>query len=165
MDGDEEEMLSEARARLANTQEKKAKHKARERQLEEARRLAALQKKRELKAAGIIMQHKTKKKGRDAPGFYNTTEEQAKSYSAPVGQSLCRLETERKPQEEEVEAKKRQKQGKVGANEPHSTESIAARDAQIQKLEEAEQVSKRRSLMLPEAQLGEAELEEIVKIR
>jgi hypothetical protein len=50
----EKEMLSEARARLANTQGKKAKRKARERQLEEARRLAVLQKKRELKAAGIM---------------------------------------------------------------------------------------------------------------
>jgi pre-mRNA-splicing factor CDC5/CEF1 len=58
-------MLSEARARLANTQGKKAKRKARERQLEEARRLAVLQKKRELKAAGIIMRHKSKKKGMD----------------------------------------------------------------------------------------------------
>ncbi|KAJ1678606.1 Pre-mRNA-splicing factor cef1, partial [Spiromyces aspiralis] len=53
MDEDEKEMLSEARARLANTQGKKAKRKARERQLEEARRLATLQKRRELKAAGI----------------------------------------------------------------------------------------------------------------
>lgn len=34
---DELEMLSEARARLANTQGKKAKRKAREKQLEEAR--------------------------------------------------------------------------------------------------------------------------------
>jgi hypothetical protein len=51
----EKEMLSEARARLANTQGKKAKRKARERQLEEARRLAVLQKKRELKAAGIML--------------------------------------------------------------------------------------------------------------
>ena len=50
----EKEMLSEARARLANTQGKKAKRKARERQLEEARRLAMLQKKRELKAAGLM---------------------------------------------------------------------------------------------------------------
>lgn len=46
MDEDELEMLSEARARLANTQGKKAKRKAREKQLEEARRLAALQKKK-----------------------------------------------------------------------------------------------------------------------
>ncbi|CEO97908.1 hypothetical protein PBRA_006022, partial [Plasmodiophora brassicae] len=53
MDEDEKEMLSEARARLANTKGKKAKRKAREKQLEEARRLAVLQKRRELKAAGI----------------------------------------------------------------------------------------------------------------
>ena len=82
-------MLSEARARLANTQGKKAKRKARERQLEEARRLAVLQKKRELKAAGIMyaiptpsfrlygvltsrsMRHKTKKKGMDVCTTYN----------------------------------------------------------------------------------------------
>lgn len=64
-------MLSEARARLANTQGKKAKRKARERQLEEARRLAVLQKKRELKAAGIIMRHKTKKKGMDVRPILN----------------------------------------------------------------------------------------------
>lgn len=59
----EKEMLSEARARLANTQGKKAKRKARERILEEARRLAILQKKRELKAAGILMRAKPKKGG------------------------------------------------------------------------------------------------------
>ena len=53
MDEDEKEMLSEARARLANTKGKKAKRKAREKQLEEAKRLATLQKRRELKAAGI----------------------------------------------------------------------------------------------------------------
>lgn len=87
MDEDELEMLSEARARLANTQGKKAKRKAREKQLEEARRLAALQKRRELRAAGIeIKQKKKKKRGVDynseipfekkpAPGFYNTSEE------------------------------------------------------------------------------------------
>uniref|UniRef100_A0A673L3U1 Pre-mRNA splicing factor component Cdc5p/Cef1 C-terminal domain-containing protein n=1 Tax=Sinocyclocheilus rhinocerous TaxID=307959 RepID=A0A673L3U1_9TELE len=62
MDEDELEMLSEARARLANTQGKKAKRKAREKQLEEARRLAALQKRRELRAAGIDIQKKRKKK-------------------------------------------------------------------------------------------------------
>ncbi|KAH7699983.1 hypothetical protein AAVH_32905, partial [Aphelenchoides avenae] len=54
MDEDELEMLSEARARLANTQGKKAKRKAREKQLSEARRLASLQKRRELRAAGIM---------------------------------------------------------------------------------------------------------------
>ena len=40
MDEDEKEMLQESRARLANTKVKKAKRKAREKQLEEARLLA-----------------------------------------------------------------------------------------------------------------------------
>ncbi|KAF9264937.1 hypothetical protein L218DRAFT_958103 [Marasmius fiardii PR-910] len=178
MDEDEKEMLSEARARLANTQGKKAKRKARERQLEEARRLAVLQKKRELKAAGIIMRHKTKKKGMDynadipfekkpAPGFYDTSEEQARVAAAPVGQTLRRLENKRKPEDEEAERKKRQRKngsGKDGEGSGHQTKFIAARDAQIQKLKEAESIGKRRKLMLPAAQVGEAELEHIVKI-
>jgi pre-mRNA-splicing factor CDC5/CEF1 len=66
MDEDEKEMLSEARARLANTQGKKAKRKARERQLEEAKRLARLQKQRELRAAGInVRRHKRRSRGVD----------------------------------------------------------------------------------------------------
>uniref|UniRef100_A0A0A0M0E8 Uncharacterized protein n=1 Tax=Cucumis sativus TaxID=3659 RepID=A0A0A0M0E8_CUCSA len=87
MDEDEKEMLSEARARLANTRGKKAKRKAREKQLEEARRLASLQKRRELKAAGIdTRQRKRKRKGIDynaeipfekkpPPGFFDVSEE------------------------------------------------------------------------------------------
>ena len=53
MDEDEKEMLQEARARLVNTRGKKAKRKAREKQLEHAKRLSSLQKQRELKEAGI----------------------------------------------------------------------------------------------------------------
>ncbi|GBE60032.1 Myb family DNA-binding domain-containing protein [Babesia ovata] len=53
MDDDEKEMLAEARARLANTRGKKAKRKAREKQIEQTRRLASLQKRRELKNAGV----------------------------------------------------------------------------------------------------------------
>ncbi|KAJ3805764.1 pre-mRNA splicing factor component-domain-containing protein [Lentinula aff. lateritia] len=162
MDEDEKEMLSEARARLANTQGKKAKRKARERQLEEARRLAVLQKKRELKAAGIIMRHKTKKKGMDynadipfekkpAPGFYDTSEEQARVAAAPMQRRL-------------KEKKRQRKNGKEGEGPGHQTKFIPARDAQIQKLKEAESISRRRKLMLPSAKVGEAELEEIVKI-
>ena len=67
---------------------KKAKRKAREKQLEEARRLASLQKKRELKAAGIEMREmKRRSRGinynnevafekRPASGFYDVGEEQ-----------------------------------------------------------------------------------------
>jgi pre-mRNA-splicing factor CDC5/CEF1 len=41
---------------------------------------------------------------------------------------------------------------------------VAARDAQIQKLKEAESIGRREKLVLPTAQVGERELEEIVKI-
>ncbi len=63
MDEDEKEMLQECRARLANTKGKKAKRKAREKQLEEARRMAQMQKQRELKAAGIQVSKPTKIRG------------------------------------------------------------------------------------------------------
>jgi len=53
MDDDEKEMIAEGRVRLANIKGKKAKRKAREKVIEESRRLAQLQKQRELKAAGI----------------------------------------------------------------------------------------------------------------
>ena len=65
MDEDEKEMLQECRARLANTKGKKAKRKAREKQLEEARRLAQLQKRRELKMAGIDIYKPMKIRGLD----------------------------------------------------------------------------------------------------
>lgn len=99
-----------------------------------------------------------------AAGFYDTSDEQAKQTTAPIGQTLRRLENKRKPEDEEAERKKRQRRGKDGETSEHQTKFIAARDAQIQKLKEAEQISKRRKLELPAAQVGEAELEEIVKI-
>ena len=61
MDEDEMEMLQEARARLANTQGKKAKRKQREQILNQAKRLADLQKRRELKQSGLLSSQ-TKKK-------------------------------------------------------------------------------------------------------
>lgn len=79
-------MLSEARARLANTQGKKAKRKARERQMEEARRLAMLQKKRELKAAGIMSKAKPKKKN-NAMDVRASSRTRAASLSPPIAPS------------------------------------------------------------------------------
>ena len=102
-----------------------------------------------------------------APGFYDTSEEQAVITAAPVGQTLRRLENKRKPEEEEAERKKRQRKndaGKEGEGASHPTKFIAARDAQIQKLKEAESIGRRRKLVLPTAQVGEVELEDIVKI-
>ena len=61
MDEDEKEMLNEARARLANTKGKKAKRKAREKVLEQAKHLASLQKRREMLAAGIAPSNRKRK--------------------------------------------------------------------------------------------------------
>lgn len=108
-------MLSEARARLANTQGKKAKRKAREKQLEEARRLAALQKRRELRMAGIdVKKQRSKKRNFDynreipfektpAAGFYDTSEEMFDA-SDPNFQTLRQqqLDGELRKEKEEV---------------------------------------------------------------
>lgn len=179
MDDDEKEMLSEARARLANTQGKKAKRKARERQLEEARRVAFLQKKRELKAAGINLRQTKKRKGMDynedipfekqpMPGFYDTAEEKAKTYAPLIGHSLKSLDGKRRQELEEAEAKeaKRRKTGedKDKAKPGSATAFVQQREAQIRKLKEQERAIRRKALNLPTPQVGEAELEEIVKI-
>ncbi|XP_045467049.1 cell division cycle 5-like protein [Harmonia axyridis] len=159
MDEDEIEMLSEARARLANTQGKKAKRKAREKQLEEARRLAALQKKRELRAAGIeVLSRHKKKKGIDynaeipfeklpAIGFYDTSKETVD----PIGPDFNRIndsndndENERK---KDRNAAKRKKE-----NVPNE---IFSNDAPAKK---------RSKLVLPAPQISDSELQQVVKL-
>ncbi|CAL3962860.1 unnamed protein product [Diplocarpon coronariae] len=175
LDEDEKEMLSEARARLANTQGKKAKRKARERQLEESRRLAVLQKRRELKNAGINVKVVNRKKGMmdynadipfekaPAPGFYETGDEQAlneKEREAfdPRKQQLA---NKRKGDQEDDPDRKRRKAEKEA---PSASYQAAMKAGQMQKIREAEQSSKRRALVLPSPQVGEGELEEIIKM-
>lgn len=175
LDEDEKEMLSEARARLANTQGKKAKRKARERQLEESRRLAVLQKRRELKHAGINVKVVTRKPGEmdynadipfekpAAPGFYDTLDEQARNERQremfdPRKQQLA---NKRKgDQDEDAERKKR----KNDKNSNSAAFAAAARAGQMQKIREAEQSSKRRALNLPAPQVSEGEMEDIIKM-
>lgn len=176
LDEDEKEMLSEARARLANTQGKKAKRKARERQQEESRRLAALQKRRELKTAGINIKVTTRKPGqmdynadipfekKAAPGFYDTTEEltlneRQRANFDPRKQQLA--QAKRKQDEEEEAGRKRRKADK---DVPSASYREALKAGQMQRIREAEQSSKRRALVLPSPQVGEGELEEIVKM-
>ncbi|EFX05898.1 cell division control protein [Grosmannia clavigera kw1407] len=175
LDEDEKEMLSEARARLANTQGKKAKRKARERQQEEARRLANLQKRRELKTAGINIKVVTRKQGemdynadipfekKPAMGFYDTSEEiqrnerQREAFD-PRQQSTT---NKRKGDEGEDAGRKKRKGDKDGDQAAHQA---AMKAGQMQRLREAEQSSKRRALVLPAPQVSETELEEIVKM-
>ncbi|KAJ9235840.1 hypothetical protein DTO271D3_686 [Paecilomyces variotii] len=174
LDEDEKEMLSEARARLANTQGKKAKRKARERQLEESRRLAVLQKRRELKNAGINIKVVTRKQGEmdynadipfekpAAPGFYDTTEEIARNerQREMFDPRKQQANKRRGDQDDEAERKKR----KSDKNSNAAAFAAAAKAGQMQKIREAEQSSKRRPLNLPAPQVSEGELEDIIKM-
>ncbi|CAI7612845.1 unnamed protein product [Penicillium glandicola] len=175
LDEDEKEMLSEARARLANTQGKKAKRKARERQLEESRRLAVLQKRRELKNAGINVKVVTRKPGQmdynadipfekpAAPGFYDTIEEkdlnerQREAFD-PRKQQLA---NKRKGDQDDDAERKKRKNDKSGTS---AASAAAARAGQMQKIREAEQSHKRRGLNLPAPQVSESEMEDIIKM-
>lgn len=175
LDEDEKEMLSEARARLANTQGKKAKRKARERQLEESRRLAVLQKRRELKNAGINIKVVNRKKGqmdynadipfekKAAPGFFDTEDEatQNERQRAAFDPRKQQLANKRKGDQDDDPDRKRKKTEK---DAPSASYTAALKAGQMQKIREAEQSSKRRALALPAPQVGEAELEEIVKM-
>eukprot|EP00058_Branchiostoma_floridae_P018847 XP_002604336.1 hypothetical protein BRAFLDRAFT_85426 [Branchiostoma floridae] len=172
MDEDELEMLSEARARLANTQGKKAKRKAREKQLEEARRLAALQKRRELRAAGIeVMKKRKKKRGVDynaeipfekkpAPGFYDTAEE---TYQ-PLKPDFKKLRQQNLDGElrDDVEGRERRKdkQRQKRKKENELPDAIL----QTQRANNPEFQKKRSKLVLPAPQISEQELEEVVKL-
>eukprot|EP00227_Mantoniella_beaufortii_P014173 CAMPEP_0197595674 /NCGR_PEP_ID=MMETSP1326-20131121/23444_1 /TAXON_ID=1155430 /ORGANISM="Genus nov. species nov., Strain RCC2288" /LENGTH=801 /DNA_ID=CAMNT_0043162063 /DNA_START=186 /DNA_END=2591 /DNA_ORIENTATION=- len=176
MDEDEKEMLSEARARLANTKGKKAKRKAREKQLEEARRLASLQKRRELKAAGIETVKRAKRiRGIDynaeipfeikpAVGFYDTREEKA-SQEDPFNEetfkpaTLAELEGPRKKDLEEQLMKQDLKRQRI--NERHDTPSAVQK---INELNDPSKIRRRTKLMLPTPQVSERELEEIAKM-
>ncbi|KAF2204843.1 hypothetical protein GQ43DRAFT_437538 [Delitschia confertaspora ATCC 74209] len=174
MDEEDKEMLSEARARLANVSGKKAKRKARERQLEDSRRLAQLQKRRELKASGINIKM-TAKKGnhidynadvpleREVPsGFHDTTAELERNEKqrAAFDPRKQQLANKRKA-DQDPEERSSKKNDKGGSK---SLAASYAKAAQLQKIREAEQSSKRRALQLPAPQVGEAELEEIVKM-
>lgn len=171
MDEDEKEMLSEARARLANTKGKKAKRKAREKQLEEARRLAALQKRRELKAAGIELPKPRKKmKGMDynkeipfqklpPPGFYET--EAPKQNAEPFKPiSIEKLEGKRRRDEEDEAREQDSKKQKKKADQ-----NLPQYIMQVNKLNEPEQLVQRSKLILPKPQLDENDLEQIQKLK
>ncbi|XP_006882194.1 PREDICTED: cell division cycle 5-like protein [Elephantulus edwardii] len=170
MDEDELEMLSEARARLANTQGKKAKRKAREKQLEEARRLAALQKRRELRAAGIEIQKKRKRKRevdynaeipfekKPALGFYDTSEENYQALDADF----------RKLRQQDLDGELRsEKEGRDRKKDKQHLKRKKESDlpsAILQTSDVSEFTKKRSKLVLPAPQISDAELQEVVKV-
>uniref|UniRef100_A0A8C4HF86 Cell division cycle 5-like protein n=1 Tax=Dicentrarchus labrax TaxID=13489 RepID=A0A8C4HF86_DICLA len=170
MDEDELEMLSEARARLANTQGKKAKRKAREKQLEEARRLAALQKRRELRAAGIDVQKKRKKKRgvdynaeipfqkKPAPGFYDTSMEQYVALE-PNFKRLRQQHLDGELRNEQEERERKKDKQKIKKKKESDLPSAILQTSGV-----AEFTKKRSKLVLPTPQISDAELEEVVKL-
>lgn len=166
MDEDELEMLSEARARLANTQGKKAKRKAREKQLEEARRLAALQKRRELRAAGIGCGNRKRLKGidynaeipfekRPALGFYDTSEEVVEKMEPDFNKMRQQdLDGELRVEQEERERKK----------DKQKLKERKENDMPLAMLQNQEPARKRSKLVLPEPQISDQELQQVVKL-
>ncbi|XP_008551894.1 cell division cycle 5-like protein [Microplitis demolitor] len=167
MDEDELEMLSEARARLANTQGKKAKRKAREKQLEEARRLAALQKRRELRAAGITVSQKNKRKRgvnynseipfekRPALGFYDTANEHVDPLAADFSHMRQQhLDGELRTEKEEIERRK----------DKQKLKQRKENDIPMGMLNNEEPLRKRSKLVLPEPQISDQELQQVVKL-
>uniref|UniRef100_A0A669CR29 Cell division cycle 5-like protein n=1 Tax=Oreochromis niloticus TaxID=8128 RepID=A0A669CR29_ORENI len=170
MDEDELEMLSEARARLANTQGKKAKRKAREKQLEEARRLAALQKRRELRAAGIDVQKKRKKKRgvdynaeipfekKPALGFYDTSMEQYDAQE-PNFKRLRQQHLDGELRNETEERERKKDKQKIKKKKESDLPSAILQTSGV-----AEFTKKRSKLVLPAPQISDVELEEVVKL-
>lgn len=167
MDEDELEMLSEARARLANTQGKKAKRKAREKQLEEARRLAALQKRRELSAAGIAVPMRRKKKRgvdynseipfekRPAAGFYDTSTEVVD----PMAPDFSRLRQQHLDGELHSEKEERERR-----KDKQKLKQRKENDVPQAMLQGDQPARKRSKLVLPEPQVSDQELQQVVKL-
>ncbi|AWU73872.1 hypothetical protein CAS74_001675 [Pichia kudriavzevii] len=162
MDEDEKEMISEARARLANTQGKKAKRKARERVLEESRRVAELLRRRDLKQVGIDAKLRPKKtfkeqmdynadiafERRPEKGPFDTSEEVQLNEREKV---LFDRNTQVKGTfNQEVEAQKRKEKKRKEHNKRlvEYTQSKRKRDEEDDENEElyAKEMSKRRRL-------------------
>jgi hypothetical protein len=181
MDDDEKEMLSEARARLANTMGKKSKRKARERQLEEARKLTVLQKRRELRAAGLesklgggAKKRKYIDYAKEIPfqkvapaGFYDIGEEneQSRKLSKSINPRQMGLDIatlEGRHATEDAEREKAQDQARLKklfkANAPLAVMKVNnEQDAAVS-------LRRRTALSLPSPQVSDIELEDIVRM-
>lgn len=96
-----------------------------------------------------------------ALGFYDTTEEQLINETLKNNIDLHQLE-EKKKDQEDSDKKKRKK-------EEFNKSAIAAFQASenarnIQKLKDVEQFSKRRKLILPDPQINDNEIDEVIKL-
>jgi len=185
MDEDEIEMLQEARARLANTQGKKAKRKAREKMLNEAKRLADLQKRRELKQAGLMSgSARTSSRGgkrrrreidfgveipfhKPAPaGFHDTTEEDERADRVrqkrlkDIDFKKVNESQYRSRDKEEKQAQKRE-EARLRALERSNMAYVVA---EVSKKNDPIAARKRGVLNMPEPSVSDMELEKVAKL-
>lgn len=181
MDEDEIEMLQEARARLANTQGKKAKRKAREKILAQAKRLTELQKRRELKQAGLLSSQAKKKAKRSreidlgveipfhkpAPaGFHDTTSEAMRSESARAKQrktvDFKKLnEQQYRSRDREAQQSKKREEARLRTLEKSNMQYVVA---QVSKANDPLNIRKRGPLQLPEPTVTDQELQQLAKM-
>lgn len=179
MDPDEKEMLSEARARLANTKGKKAKRKMREKQLIEARRLASLQKRRELRTAGIIVNNRKRRKhwidyNKEIPfqikaprGLYDTMEEDKRARQITKDSQnnfqrkfISDIEGERRTDIENREKKKDIKKYNIWRK--HNLPEVIEAEKRFNSVE---QIRQRPTMNLPTAQVTARDIEEISRLQ
>ena len=168
MDEDEKEMLAEARARLHNTMGKKQKRKARQKLIEEARRSAALLKRKELIAAGlpgIAFKHRGLNynaeipfERKPVPGLHNVTEElreEAEQVKEAAREKQARI---RNKDAIELAERKKDVQKEKGRMEKGLLPLALER-----KLRE-QQTARKAPLNLPAPQITEADLEQLAKL-
>ncbi|RZC40269.1 Myb Cef and/or Ax dynein light domain containing protein, partial [Asbolus verrucosus] len=141
--------------------------KAREKQLEEARRLAALQKRRELRAAGIEVNSRRKKKRgvdyneeipfekRPAIGFYDTSIEVIDPM-APDFNKMRQQHLDGELRSEQEERERRKDKQKLKQRKEN--------DIPQAMLQNQEPAKKRSKLVLPEPQISDQELQQVVKL-
>lgn len=179
MEEEEKEMLSEARARLANTQGKKAKRKARHRILDEARRLSTLQKRKELQEAGLPLMpggkgyHRALKladynaeipfEQKPPPGFYDVSEELTREHSKHMLDEIeLKVQSEARDRTltRDQVALKQQKEEKKKDQERIAKGFLPIN---VERKLKQQQSLRRGMLTLPETQWNQGELAQLVK--
>jgi len=184
MDEDEIEMLQEARARLANTQGKKAKRKTREKMLNEAKRLADLQKRRELKAAGLLdgaaATRARGRKGREidlgveipfhkpAPAGFHSTRDEDETAEQIRNQRLKDVDYKRiremqyRSRDREAKEKQKREEARIRSLERSNMQYVVA---EVSKRNDPMQLGKKRrgELSMPEPMVDEDELRKVGK--
>lgn len=166
LDLDEKEMLAEARARLANTQGKKARRKARERQLDVMRKIVKLRKKRELEAAGIILEEKNMWEKKEFEVDVLTTHvAKSGNFDTSIDDEVAKEERIRRIKRK-IENRKKAKELKAKESEPNLARELGHLTEELAKEEEKLKLpvdSHRTGLIMPTPQIPKTDYKIIQK--